>query len=127
MILMQPLVIIYVFLLGIGIARAFNDPASSTLLPETVAPELFARAATWTSSMWQLASILGPAAAGIIVGAVQKSEECRERRRIRGAGFIFPRAPHNKTRVHSLLARAVTLPGCYGLMGSAFLIPFVHN
>ncbi len=62
-----PLVLIYVCLLGIGIARAFNDPAASTLVPEAVPPELFASAATWTSSAWQLASIAGPAAAGVIV------------------------------------------------------------
>jgi MFS family permease len=62
-----PLVLIYGCLLGFGIARAFNDPATSTLVPETVPPELFANAATWTSSTWQLASITGPAAAGIIV------------------------------------------------------------
>lgn len=62
-----PLVLIYVCLLGIGIARAFNDPAASTLVPEAVPPELFASAATWTSSSWQLASIAGPAAAGVIV------------------------------------------------------------
>jgi MFS family permease len=62
-----PLALIYICLLGIGIARAFNDPAASTLVPETVLPELFASAATWTSSAWQLASIAGPAAAGVIV------------------------------------------------------------
>jgi MFS family permease len=62
-----PLVLIYVCLLGIGIARAFNDPAASTLVPEAVPPELFASAATWTSSAWQLASIVGPAAAGVII------------------------------------------------------------
>ena len=62
-----PLFLIYVCLLGIGIARAFNDPAASTLVPEAVPPELFASAATWTSSAWQLASIVGPAAAGLIV------------------------------------------------------------
>jgi len=61
------LVLIYVCLLGIGIARAFNDPAASTLVPEAVPPELFASAATWTSSSWQLASIAGPAAAGVII------------------------------------------------------------
>ena len=62
------LVLIYTCLLGIGIARAFNDPASSTLLPQTIPPELFSRAATWNSSVWQFASITGPTAAGILVG-----------------------------------------------------------
>jgi MFS family permease len=62
------LVLIYACLLGIGIARAFNDPASSTLLPETIPPELFPRAAMWNTSTWQFASITGPALAGLLVG-----------------------------------------------------------
>ena len=63
-----PLILIYLFLLGIGIARAFNDPASSTLLPETIPPELFSSAAPWNSSVWHFASITGPAIAGLLVG-----------------------------------------------------------
>jgi len=59
-----PLALIYLCLLGIGVSRAFNDPASSTLLPSTVPPNLFARAATWDSSISQIAAILGPALAG---------------------------------------------------------------
>jgi len=62
------LVLIYLCLLGIGVARAFNDPAASTLLPQTIPPELFSRAATWNSSVWQVASITGPAVAGLLVG-----------------------------------------------------------
>lgn len=60
-----PLVFIYLCLLGIGIARAFNDPASSTLLPQTVPPNVYTSAATWSSSSWQLAAIFGPALAGL--------------------------------------------------------------
>lgn len=63
-----PLVLIYTFLLGIGIARAFLEPASSTLLPQTVPPELFPTAAAWNSSTWHFASITGPALAGLVVG-----------------------------------------------------------
>lgn len=62
------LTLIYLFLLGIGIARAFNEPASETLLPEVIPPELFSSAAPWNSSVWQLASITGPALAGLLVG-----------------------------------------------------------
>ncbi len=61
------LVLVYLCLFGIGVARAFNDPASSTLVPETVPPHLFSSAATWNSSTWQLASIVGPAVAGLVV------------------------------------------------------------
>jgi MFS family permease len=63
-----PLSWIYMLLLGIGIARAFNDPASSTLLPQTVPPPQFSNAATWSTSTWQFASITGPALAGILIG-----------------------------------------------------------
>ncbi len=59
--------LVYICLLGIGTARAFNDPASSTLLPQTIPPALFSSAATWNSSTWQFASIAGPAVAGIVV------------------------------------------------------------
>jgi MFS family permease len=48
-------------------ARAFNSPASSTLLPLTVPPSMFTSAATWSSSVWQLASMIGPALAGLLV------------------------------------------------------------
>ncbi len=67
-----PLALIYGCLLGIGMARAFNEPAASTLLPETVSPQLFASAATWMSSIWQLAMIGGPAAAGLVVALYKK-------------------------------------------------------
>ncbi len=63
-----PLVLIYGLLLGIGIARALNDPASSTLLPQTVPPHLFSNAATWSTSTWHFASIAGPALAGLLIG-----------------------------------------------------------
>jgi MFS family permease len=66
-----PLILIYVCLLGIGIARAFNEPASATLIPQTVPPEMFTSAATWSSSSWQLASIIGPAIAGLIAAVME--------------------------------------------------------
>lgn len=63
-----PLPLIYACLLAIGITRAFNDPASSTLIPETVPPELFSNAATWSASAWQTAAITGPMVAGLWAG-----------------------------------------------------------
>ncbi len=62
-----PLWLVYACLLGIGIARAFNGPASATLLPETIPSDLFSRAASWNSSVWQFGSITGPAIGGVIV------------------------------------------------------------
>ncbi len=62
------LILIYALLLGIGIARAFNDPASSTLIPQTVPADKFPNAAMWNSGTWHVASITGPAFAGLFVG-----------------------------------------------------------
>jgi len=67
-----PILWIYACLLGIGIARAFYDPAASTLLPQTVPPNLFTSAATWSSSAWQFAAIVGPAVAGVIAAVLDK-------------------------------------------------------
>ncbi len=57
----------YGCLLAIGITRAFKNPASSTLIPQTVPPEAFTSAATWNSSAWQLASVIGPALGGLMI------------------------------------------------------------
>lgn len=62
-----PLPLFYASLLLIGIANAFGGPASSTLLPQTVPPEAFTNAATWSSSSWQIAAVVGPALSGIII------------------------------------------------------------
>lgn len=70
--LQGPLFLIYLCLLGIGVARAFNDPASATLIPQTIPPEIFSSAATWSSSSWQLASIIGPAIAGVAAAVLDK-------------------------------------------------------
>ncbi len=67
-----PIILIYFCLLGIGIARAFNDPASATLVPQTVPPEIFTNAATWSNSSWQVASIAGPAVAGLVAAVFTK-------------------------------------------------------
>ncbi len=65
-----PLVWVFVILFVFGLARAFNETASSTLLPESVPPHLFGNAATWSSSAWQTASIVGPALAGGVIAMV---------------------------------------------------------
>jgi MFS family permease len=61
------LILIYGCLLLIGGAVAFNNPASSTLIPQIVPEGTYANAATWSSSSWQLASVLGPALGGFVI------------------------------------------------------------
>jgi len=64
-----PVWAVYVCLGFLGLARAFSDPAASAYVPLVVPQEHFTQAATWNSSAFQLASITGPALAGILVGA----------------------------------------------------------
>jgi MFS family permease len=61
------LVLVYVVLTLIGVARAFNNPAESALTPQTIPPEMYANAATWNSTVWQSSAIVGPAIAGGLI------------------------------------------------------------
>jgi len=51
-----------------GVARAFNTPASSSLVVNVVPKEDFPNAVGWITSSWQLATIAGPAAGGLLYG-----------------------------------------------------------
>jgi len=57
---------IFVVLFVFGVARAFFAPASSSLVPNLVPPEALSHAITWSSSSWQLASIVGPVVGGLL-------------------------------------------------------------
>ncbi len=47
-----------------GIVRSFLGPTIFSLLSLIVPKNLYANAATWSSSVWQISSVLGPAVAG---------------------------------------------------------------
>lgn len=65
-----PLLLIYVCLFFIGVARAFLGPALQALLAQVATPEDFANAATWYSTSWEASNILGPLAGGLLVAAL---------------------------------------------------------
>jgi len=60
--------IMYTMVFGIGLARGFFGPATFSLMAQILPKELYPNASTWSSSSWQMASILGPAAGGLIYG-----------------------------------------------------------
>lgn len=62
------LIIIYGMIFCNGVARAFNAPATFTVYANSVPRELYPKASTWSSSSWQMAAILGPAAGGLLYG-----------------------------------------------------------
>jgi MFS family permease len=58
---------IFVVLVLLGTARAFVGPAGASLAPNLVPPEALANAVSMNATAWQLAGILGPVAAGLLL------------------------------------------------------------
>ena len=59
---------IFTTLAVFGVARAFMNPASQSLIPNLVPAEALASAIALSSSSWQIAVILGPVAGGLLYG-----------------------------------------------------------
>jgi MFS family permease len=60
---------IYAVSLLLGVVRSLNGPVSRALLPQLVPEEHFPNAIAWASSVFQFATILGPALGGIVYAA----------------------------------------------------------
>jgi MFS family permease len=60
---------IYVVLALVGVVRSFSGPATRAILPQLVPIELLPSAFAWHASIFQTASILGPAVGGLIYAA----------------------------------------------------------
>jgi MFS family permease len=60
--------ILYTLLVLNGVARALNAPARDALGPQLLPVELLGNGATWRSGLFQLASVLGPATGGLVIG-----------------------------------------------------------
>jgi MFS family permease len=58
--------LIFVILAGFGTARAFFNPAQQSLFPNLVPPEILSNAIALTSTGWQIATICGPVAGGLL-------------------------------------------------------------
>jgi len=59
--------LIYAFLFLSGLARAFQGPARSSLMPQLVPPQIFSNAVSWNISGFELSSMIGPALAGWLI------------------------------------------------------------
>ncbi len=58
--------ILYGMIFCNGISRAFYGPATFTVYAHSIPRELYPNASTWSSTSWQIASILGPFSGGFI-------------------------------------------------------------
>lgn len=61
-------VTIFAILTGLGIARAFVGPASSSLIVNTVPVSDFPNAVSWSTACWQTGTIIGPVFGGLLYG-----------------------------------------------------------
>ena len=59
---------IYSVIFVSGIARGFLSPAVFSFMPQLVPRELYQNAITWNSTLWEAASITGPAIGGLVYG-----------------------------------------------------------
>jgi MFS family permease len=89
---------IFATLLLIGITRAFSGPASQSLVPQLVPTEHFGNAVAWGATVFQIATVLGPALGGLIYGwvhgaaSVYITAAC-----CYAAGFVFLLMMHVRT------------------------------
>jgi len=65
----QSVVLIYSALFLAAAARAFQGPARLAILPHVVPVDALSNAITWNSSVQEIASVSGPAIAGLILAA----------------------------------------------------------
>jgi MFS family permease len=63
---------IYAMIFCNGIARAFYGPSTFIIYSNSIPKEVYPNASTWSSSGWQLASILGPLTGGFLYGFAGK-------------------------------------------------------
>ena len=67
------LAVLYGCLFALGTARAFTMPARNAFLPRIVPLEIFSNAASWNSSMFEVATMTGPAFGGLLIGFFRSS------------------------------------------------------
>jgi MFS family permease len=64
--------VIYAMVFCNGVFRAFYGPSTFIVYTNSIPKEIYANGSTWSSSGWQLASILGPLTGGLLYGFAGK-------------------------------------------------------
>ncbi|TAF45464.1 MAG: MFS transporter [Sphingobacteriales bacterium] len=62
--------LIYVIIFVIGLARGFYAPSAFSIMGMIIKRQHYANSSTWNSSVWQVASIVGPALGGLMYGFI---------------------------------------------------------
>ncbi|RMF86953.1 MAG: MFS transporter, partial [Planctomycetota bacterium] len=68
-----PLVWMYAFLAAESFCQALGTPARAAIVPQLVPPRDFSNAVMWNSSIFQLATMTGPAVGGLLLGEAKST------------------------------------------------------
>jgi MFS family permease len=60
------LIVIYIMIFFIGLARGFYGPTAFSVMTHIIPRELYPNSSTWNSSAYQTAAVLGPMAGGLL-------------------------------------------------------------
>jgi len=72
-----------------GIARGFLSPANFSFMPQLVPRNLYTNAVTWNSTIWEGASVAGPAAGGLMIDFFGLNTTFAVDAMLVAAGFFF--------------------------------------
>jgi MFS family permease len=86
----------------LGIVRAFNNPASRSLLPQIIPEEHLQNAIAWNSSVNQGATILGPSLGGFIYAVARGPAAVYATSMLAAVGAVFLMS---QVKLHSLVAK----------------------
>ncbi len=64
-----PLSLVYLCLLVAALAQGFSGPARAAMLPQLVPPDQHESAIKWSTSAFQVSSMVGPALGGLVIAA----------------------------------------------------------
>ena len=100
--------LMYGVILVNGVARSFLQPARQALGAELVPRELYPNAVTWRTLTWQVASVGGPAAGGVLYGFAGPAAAYALDTALMGAALIaFLAVRHRSPRRERVEARMV--------------------
>lgn len=71
-----PLALIYALLALGAVSQALGGPSRAALLPQIVPAHVFPNAVTWNTTVFQVAAMTGPAAAGYLLGWTARPADC---------------------------------------------------
>ena len=86
----------------LGVVRAFNNPASRSLLPQIIPEEHLQNAIAWNSSVNQGATILGPSLGGFIYAVARGPAAVYATSMLAAVGAVFLMS---QVKLHSLVAK----------------------